>query len=154
MGCTALFTWAMIYMMKESNMIINAEQAVRRLASEHPDWLPVLEAAVSIAKDVEPDGDFAGAWVANKLGHWIPNLRILVSYGLLEKSGPSTRGGRRAYYRMPNREGIERALESWHEGRRPAGRTLRFIAAGQSSDLPADAARRAGEVAYEPRSWR
>jgi len=41
---------------------------------------------------------------------WKPGLRLLVAYGLLEKSGESTRGGRRAYYRMPDRTGVEEAL--------------------------------------------
>ena len=41
---------------------------------------------------------------------WQPGLRRLVAYGLLEKVGESTRGGRRAYYRMPDRFGVEEAL--------------------------------------------
>lgn len=150
----------MIYLMKESNMI-NAERNVQRLAQEHPDWLPVLEAAVAVAADVEAlGGEFAGAWVVDELGRrglrrWIPNLRILVSYGFLEKSGLSTRGGRRAYYRMPDRLQVEHALESWRT-RQPEvrPRVLRFVAAGASSDQQVDTARRAGEIAYEPRSWR
>jgi hypothetical protein len=147
--------------MNESNLIIDPEQAVRRLAIEHPEWLPVLEAAATVAASVEEHGgEFAGAWVVDELARrgsrrWIPNLRILVSYGLLEKSGPSTRGGRRAYYRMPDRRAVVKAIEA---RRGIAGaqtrRTLRFVAAGASSDSPADAARRAGELAYEPRSWR
>ena len=149
----------MLYMMKESNMIIEPSQAIQRLANEHPDWLPVVEAAVAVAASVD-GGEFAGASVVNELGRrglprWIPNLRILVGYGLLEKSGPSTRGGRRAYYRMPNREGVENALKAWRAQDGVAKpRRLRFIAAGESTDLPADAARRAGEIVYEPRSWR
>ncbi len=151
----------MLSVMKESNMIMNANTAVRRLAHEHPEWLPVLEAAVAVAASVEAHGgEFAGAWVVDELGRrgsprWIPNLRILVSYGLLEKSGPSTRGGRRAYYRMPDRAGVEKALEAWRDnGGGEKRRTLRFVAAGASTELPADTARRAGEIAYEPRSWR
>jgi len=42
---------------------------------------------------------------------WQPGLRRLVAYGLLEKVGESTRGGRRAYYRMPDRPGVEEALK-------------------------------------------
>lgn len=151
----------MIQLMKESKMIISPEQAVRRLAHEHPEWLPVLEAAAFVAADVEQHGgEFAGAWVVDELARrggrrWIPNLRILVTYGLLEKSGPSTRGGRRAYYRMPDRLEVERALDAWRS-QRPAekSRELRFIAAGASSDQQVDTARRAGEIVYEPRSWR
>jgi hypothetical protein len=148
-------------MIKESNVIIAVEQAVRRLALEHPEWLPVLEAAAAVAGNVEEHGgEFAGAWVVDELARrgtprWIPNLRILVSYGLLEKSGPSTRGGRRAYYRMPDRAGVVRAIEAWRangggERRRP----LRFVAAGASTEPPSDTARQAGDISYTPRSWR
>jgi hypothetical protein len=148
----------MVKFMKESNLINPADQAVRRLAVEHPDWLPVLEAAVAVAATVEEHGgEFAGAWVVDELARrgaprWIPNLRLLVSYGLLEKSGPSTRGGRRAYYRMPDRPGVESALEA-RSANRP-GLRLRFIGAGASEEPPQDTARRAGEIAFEPRSWR
>jgi hypothetical protein len=41
---------------------------------------------------------------------WRPGLRVLVGYGLIEKVGSSTQGGHRAYYRMPERQAIERAL--------------------------------------------
>lgn len=152
----------MLLVMKESNMIIDPEVAVRRLAREHPAWLPVLEAAAAVAANVEAHGgEFAGAWVVDELGRrgaprWIPNLRILVSYGLIEKSGPSTRGGRRAYYRMPARAEVEKALEAWraHAASEKRTRNLRFIAAGASTEPPADTARQAGEITYEPRSWR
>jgi hypothetical protein len=91
--------------------------AVKRLAYEHPDWVPVLRAACIQARKSEPyGGQFAGRWVLQELaqqtGHpeWQPGLRRLVAYGLLEKAGDSTRGGRRAYYRMPDRLGVEDAL--------------------------------------------
>src|SRR2546425_9114309 len=148
--------------MKESKVITSPQQAVSRLAYEHPDWLPVLEAAVAVAAGVEDHGgEFAGSWVVDELAkrgqaRWIPNLRILVSYGLIEKAGPSTRGGRRAYYRMPARVDVEKALESWTRRAQTGSeklRHLRFIAAGASTEPPADTARRAGEVTYEPRPW-
>lgn len=88
-----------------------------RLASERPEWIPVLRAAAERARKSEPfGGEFAGHWVLRELDeqtgnrHWLPGLRLLVGYGLIEKSGESTRGGRRAYYRMPNRKGVEDAL--------------------------------------------
>jgi hypothetical protein len=148
--------------MKESKLIIDAGPAVLRLATEHPEWLPVLEAATAVAARVEENGghEFAGAWVVDELARrglqrWIPNLRILVSYGLLEKSGPSTRGGRRAYYRMLDRPGVEDALKARSEiSAGQSRRSLRFVAAGASKDPPSDAARRADEIVYEPRSWR
>jgi len=134
---------------------------VQRLARDHPDLLPVLEAAIAVAAGAEEHGgEFPGARVVDELARrgvtrWIPNLRILVSYGLLEKSGPSTRGGRRAYYRMPEREAIEAALAEWRSDRGTGTRrTLRFVAAGESTESPHDTARRAGDLAFEPRSWR
>jgi hypothetical protein len=91
--------------------------AVLRLAYEHPDWVPVLRAACTQARKSEPyGGQFAGRWVLQELQQqtglpqWQPGLRRLVSYGLLEKVGESTRGGRRAYYRMPDADGVEQAL--------------------------------------------
>ena len=93
------------------------EQLVMRLAYERPDWLPVLRAACEQARKTEPyGGEFAGKWVLQELEQltgspaWRPGLRLLAGYGLIEKASESTRGGRRAYYRMPDREGIERAL--------------------------------------------
>lgn len=141
--------------------LITAEDAVRRLAIEHPEWMPVLEAAVAVAQRSEAHGgEFAGSWVLMELQqrggpHWVPNLRILVSHGLLEKHGASTRGGRRAYYRMPDREGIAAAIEAWRrQGARSMRGRLSFIASGESTQPPADAGRRAGEIRFEPRSWR
>ena len=70
-------------------------------------------AALQEAKTIK-GGQFAGAWVlesAKRHGvQWVPNLRKLVAYGILEKVGESTRGGRRAYYSMPDANEVERAL--------------------------------------------
>ena len=95
-------------------------RAVMRLASERPEWVPVLRAACVCAEraerfDGEFAGEFAGAWVLSELKRetgegWRPGLRTLATFGLLEKSGESVRGGRRAYYRMPDRSGVEAAL--------------------------------------------
>src|SRR5258708_30721000 len=85
-------------------------RAVATLDAERPDWIPVLEAAIAVSDKVDAyGGEFAGAWVIDELarraGHrtWLPNLRVLLTYGLVEKVGESTRGGRRAYYRMPSK---------------------------------------------------
>jgi len=151
----------MLSLMNMINVIPSPGDAVRRLAVEHPDWIPVLEAAVAVAERSEAHGgEFAGAWVLDEVRakggpSWFPNLRILVSHGLLEKSGASTRGGRRAYYRMPDREGVARAIEAWRGGPTVPVRTrLSFIGSGESSEPPGDTARRAGEIDYQPRSWR
>lgn len=86
--------------------------AVKRLARERPDWLPIVEACLEEAK--ETNGEFAGAWVFDKarrngLG-WFPNPRLLVGYGVLRHED-TTRGGRRAYYSMPDPDGVKEALQ-------------------------------------------
>lgn len=144
-----------------------ARRAVSALANERPEWLSVLEAAIAVSERVEPfGGEFAGAWVLDELerrsGHrtWLPNLRVLVSYGLLEKAGESTRGGRRAYYRVTAarviREMLDRLRQIPSNGEAPllSGRRFRFVAAGDSGEPESDMARGAADVTYEPRSWR
>jgi hypothetical protein len=90
---------------------------VQRFALEQPDWIVVLEATCAQAKSAEPyGGQFAGSYVVQELSRMagqrvhVPGLRRLVTYGFLEKCGESTRGGRRAYYRMIDRVGVEDAL--------------------------------------------
>lgn len=143
-------------------------RAVSALAREKPEWLPVLEAALVVAERCEPyGGDFAGAWVLDELeartGHrvWLPNLRVLTSYGLLEKAGESTRGGRRAYYHCTERQAITKALSlvtrthpQSSPSTRPESSRFRFVGAGDSGQQGSDAARKAGEMKYQPRSWR
>ena len=92
-------------------------QRVAELARERPDWLPVLHAACDEAEaDEQYGGRFAGRWVLQRLktgpgqDAWKPGLRLLAGYGLLVKDGESTRGGRRAYYRMPDWRAIRAAL--------------------------------------------
>lgn len=84
-----------------------------RLLHDDPKWAPIVAAALEKAKALKGEG-MAGAWVlalAKERGIlWLPNLRKLVSYGILEKEGESTRGGRRAYYIMPDIAGVEAAL--------------------------------------------
>jgi hypothetical protein len=93
---------------------VNGRDAVKRLVGDHPEkeWLLIVRACLAQAERTR--GEFAGAWAlqeANKLGvEWFPNLRPLVSCGVLRKTGGS-RGGRRAYYVMPDPEGVKRALE-------------------------------------------
>jgi hypothetical protein len=141
-------------------------RSVARLITERPDWIPVLEAAIAVSDQVAPHGgEFTGAWVIDELerraGHrtWLPNLRILVTYGLVEKSGESTRGGRRAYYRMPAKKAIAEAL-SRLKPRLPTRDTAKrqtrfsFVGAGDSGEAGSDWARRSAELPFEPRTWR
>jgi len=94
--------------------MLSGYNAVKRLARERPDWLQIVAACLQEAKETK--GEFAGAWVlakANKMGiRWFPNLRLLVGYGIL-KHEDTTRGGRRAYYTMPDAEGVEKALKEF-----------------------------------------
>ncbi len=80
---------------------------------EHPgdQWIRIVKACLTVAERTK--GEFAGAWVlweAKKEGiDWFPNLRPLVTCGVLERTSGS-RGGRRAYYVMPDPEGVRNAL--------------------------------------------
>ncbi|MGH7904328.1 MAG: hypothetical protein ACREPA_09425 [Candidatus Dormibacteraceae bacterium] len=140
-------------------------RAVASLIAERPDWIPVLEAAIAVSDQVEPNGgEFAGAWVIDELarraGHrtWLPNLRVLVSYGLVEKSGESTRGGRRAYYRMPAKKAVVEALRRLKPSRAPRRpeqpNRFRLIGSGDSGEPGSDWARRSGDLPFEPSPWR
>jgi len=100
---------------------------VVELAREHEDWISVLEAACAEAEESERfGGRFAGRWVLQRVAQergqpvWKPGLKLLVGYGLLEKSGESTRGGRRAYYKMTNWREVKEALRLLKERHPPA----------------------------------
>jgi hypothetical protein len=90
------------------------KQQVLRLLNEYPEERHLLRAACEQARKCEP-GDFAGSWVLQEMEQqtgepaWRPGLRRLSASGLIEKTG-TARGGRRAYYRMPDRAGVEQAL--------------------------------------------
>jgi hypothetical protein len=144
---------------------VDVNRAVGSLIAERPDWIPVLEAAIAVSDKVDPyGGEFAGAWVIDELerraGHrtWLPNLRPLLTYGLVEKVGESTRGGRRAYYRMPAKKAVAEALSRLkpevsggknEQQRRP----FLFVGAGDSGDTGSDWAKRSSDLPFEPRSW-
>lgn len=153
---------------------MNEHEAARAIASltrERPEWLPVLGAALRVAERCEAyGGEFAGSWVLDELRQetsrsiWLPNLRLLISYGFLEKAGESSRGGRRAYYRFTDRKTIERVLgqvsntapiepASEQRSTAQAGR-FKFVGAGDSRNPGSETGRRAGDISYEPRSWR
>jgi len=94
----------------------DARRAVMRLAYEHPDWLTVLRAACTQARATERTcGEFAGTRILQEMAkrtgrpEWRQGLRLLSSFGLIEKTD-TARGGRRAYYRMPDRDAVEQAL--------------------------------------------
>lgn len=101
----------------QNNNFSSGFVGVKRLAHENPEWLPIVEICLEKAKSIE--GDFAGAWVLSEFNNrgltwrgknWFPNLRVLVSHGILQRTHVS-RGGRRAYYIMPDPDGVEKALK-------------------------------------------
>jgi hypothetical protein len=94
---------------------------VMKLQKERPEWLPIVKLCAEMA---EGDKQFAGSWVVYRAGglglspvvklrepdtYWLPSLKLLVSYGILRHEF-STRGKRRAYYSMPDRVGVKKAL--------------------------------------------
>lgn len=90
---------------------VSGYTAVKRLAVERPDWMPIVRECLNLSKSIS--GDFAGAWVYKRVqekGLKFSNLRLLVSFGILKKEGTS-RGGRRAYYSFVDAEGAEQALK-------------------------------------------
>lgn len=93
---------------------MNGYDAVMTLAADlekGPKWLPVVWAAYQEALRTTPyGGRFAGSWVLQSLGGWVPSLRVIAALGIVKKEGETVRGGRRAYYRMPDIEGVQRAL--------------------------------------------
>lgn len=97
-----------------------AYKGTKRMIKEHPNWLPVIEAALECAKE---NGEFPGSWVLEKVKKWYPGLRILVRYGIL-KHEDTTRSGRRAYYTMPDQEGVRKALQ---EERKQKSRAIKNI---------------------------
>jgi repressor LexA len=92
---------------------------VKFLSFEHPEWIEVLRACLSVAK--RTGGlKIAGSWVYMELQdrqvEFLPNnLRLLVRVGLLQKVGDSTRGGHRAYYLLPDIAILEKALDALKE---------------------------------------
>lgn len=93
----------------------NGYKAVKRLAIERKEWIPIVNTVLEVYKNLQGIGnkdEVAGAWVFNRAkeqGLKFNNLRLLVSYAILQKEGTS-RGGRRAYYSIIDPEGVERAL--------------------------------------------
>jgi hypothetical protein len=81
--------------------------AVKTLGSEDPCWLPVVRECY---RWTTTNGErFARSWIVQNTGQWFPNLKPLVSRGILEKLS-TTRGGSRAYYRLIDPNGVARAL--------------------------------------------
>ncbi len=70
------------------------------------NWLKVVKGCY---EEADKTKEFAGAWIKDIVG-WFPSLRTLAKYGIVVKTR-TRRGGRRAYYIMPDRDGVGRALK-------------------------------------------
>ena len=80
--------------------------AVRRLLREQPEWRPILEACLELARLT---GGITAKFVAQRVGHTV-RLAPLAQRGILQTVGPPVRGGHRRHYRMPEPEEVEHAL--------------------------------------------
>jgi len=85
--------------------------AVKRLAREKPDWLPIVAACRRLALTTDT---FAGRWVHNDLEKhgWsglFTGLKMLESYGIVEHV-KTTRAEQRAYWKMPDIAAVTVAL--------------------------------------------
>jgi hypothetical protein len=86
----------------------------KRFLNDYPEWLPIVKACVVVAE--RGKGEFPGAWVfqeAQEPGiEWFRSLRRLASYKILRRTHVARRG-RRAYYIMPDIEGVKAALKEF-----------------------------------------
>jgi len=90
---------------------------VKRLNEEHPERIPLVKECLESSQKY---GEFAGRWVIESYKRKTkkiikgPGLKPLVRYRILERTD-SSRGGNRAYYVMPDPEGVKEALQELGE---------------------------------------
>jgi hypothetical protein len=99
-------------------LMISGYGATKRLLEEEPRWFQVVLETLEAAKKY---GEFAGSWVLRNIREkgeiypLGPGLRKLSAFGILKRT-ETTRSGRRAYYVMPDPNGVERALKEFYKG--------------------------------------
>ncbi|MGH7840025.1 MAG: hypothetical protein ACREQT_00700 [Candidatus Binataceae bacterium] len=84
------------------------------IALNDAESFAIVAACVDLANELGTDVDLAGSWILDRArmripNLWIPNFRPFVTLGILNRVGGS-RGGRRAYYRLVDASGSQRAL--------------------------------------------
>lgn len=89
--------------------MLSAYEGTKAFLQQLPDWALTLVACVQLSEEAE-NGEFASSAVRNRAGLRVVILVDLCKFGILERTGDSIRGGRNAVYRMPDREGVKRAL--------------------------------------------
>jgi hypothetical protein len=96
-------------------------ESVTRVAQEHPNWLQTIRDCYEQLGRQEAEGGVDHTcvkWIAARSGRQPPNLGPLVRWGVLTKkkwgvvSGVDLDVSGRAYYQMPDRRGVGRALDA------------------------------------------
>lgn len=88
---------------------LDPHPGVLKLSREQPPvWIWATMAAYLCAR--RGNGFFAGSYVLREAGTWLPGITMLRRYGIVVKDGESTRGGHRAWYRLPEAEKVAAAL--------------------------------------------
>jgi len=88
--------------------MLSGHAPVIRLAAEDREWLPLVKSAWELANQF--GNHFSGKWVLERAqAGWFPNLKPLVTRGILEREY-GTASGKKAYYRFSDFEGSGRAL--------------------------------------------
>jgi hypothetical protein len=92
------------------NRMESGYAAVMKLSNEDPGWLPYVSAAYRVAQK-QGEYEFTGSDVLDEMQPpaWAPSLKALARWGILAHVR-TTRGGKKAWYLMPDREGVGRAL--------------------------------------------
>ena len=95
-------------------LILSGYSGVMRMASalagpERDLWLRAIRACYEISGNSGYE-TFAKRWLGGELRHIPISLKMLSKYGILEKVGESVRRRHRAYWRMPDRAGVAKAL--------------------------------------------
>jgi hypothetical protein len=93
-------------------------EAVQRVADEHHHaWRGVIRACHDAIEKQVARGDVdhtCAKWIKDSTGVQVSTLRPLVDWGVLAHKRWGTddleRSGRRVYYLMPDRTGVDRAL--------------------------------------------
>jgi len=79
-----------------------------KLAVEQPAWMALVKACYDFS--VQHGNHFAGSWIIDSANAgWFPNLKPLVTHGILQREY-TTRGGRRGYYKLVDPDGAGRAI--------------------------------------------
>ncbi len=86
---------------------MSAYEGTKEFLRRWPDWTLVIVACVQLAEEM---GDFASSAATNRAQRPGLILKGLCDLGILERTGEHIHRGHNAIYRMPDPEGVKRAL--------------------------------------------